>query len=80
MIVVALKGGKKKTLNPLSRPQKKKKNETEKTKTPHKHQDRLRALKKLHGSKELGAVTVDMCIGGMRGITVSSRAIEKRKS
>ena len=33
-------------------------------------QERLKALKKTHGSKELGKVTVDMAIGGMRGITV----------
>jgi citrate synthase len=36
-------------------------------------QERLKALKKAHGSKPLGEVTVDMCIGGMRGITVSAR-------
>ncbi len=35
-------------------------------------QERLKALKKTHGSKSLGDVTVDMCIGGMRGIPVSS--------
>ena len=34
-------------------------------------QERLKALKKAHGSKELGKVTVDMAIGGMRGITVT---------
>lgn len=34
-------------------------------------QERLKALKKAHGGKELGKVTVDMAIGGMRGITVS---------
>jgi citrate synthase len=34
-------------------------------------QERLKALKKGHGSKSLGEVTVDMCIGGMRGIPVS---------
>ncbi|PNW75148.1 hypothetical protein CHLRE_12g514750v5 [Chlamydomonas reinhardtii] len=31
-------------------------------------QERLKALKKGHGSKSLGEVTVDMAIGGMRGI------------
>lgn len=35
-------------------------------------QERLKALKKTHGAKSLGEVTVDMCIGGMRGIPVSS--------
>lgn len=60
---------KKKTPDPEPRKKKSKK-------PPHNRQDRLRALKKLHGSKELGTVTVDMCIGGMRGITVS--ATEKR--
>ena len=34
-------------------------------------QERLKALRKEHGSKELGKVTTDMVIGGMRGITVS---------
>jgi hypothetical protein len=34
-------------------------------------QERLKTLKKTYGSKELGKVTVDMAIGGMRGITVS---------
>lgn len=33
-------------------------------------QERLKAIKKTHGGKELGKVTVDMAIGGMRGITV----------
>lgn len=33
-------------------------------------QERLKALRKEHGSKELGKVTADMVIGGMRGITV----------
>ncbi|KAK9916173.1 hypothetical protein WJX75_009710 [Coccomyxa subellipsoidea] len=32
-------------------------------------QERLKAIKKTHGGKELGKVTVDMAIGGMRGIT-----------
>eukprot|EP00891_Asterochloris_glomerata_P002887 jgi/Astpho2/2887/e_gw1.00050.260.1_t len=31
-------------------------------------QERVKALKKQHGSMELGKVTMDMCIGGMRGI------------
>mgnify|MGYP001806842356 CR=1 FL=1 len=35
-------------------------------------QERLKALKKGHGSKSLGEVTVDMAIGGMRGIPVSN--------
>ena len=35
-------------------------------------QERLKALRKEHGSKELGKVTVDMVVGGMRGITVRS--------
>lgn len=34
-------------------------------------QERLKAIKKQYGSKELGKVTVDMTIGGMRGITVN---------
>ena len=34
-------------------------------------QERLKALKKTHGAKSLGEVSVDMCIGGMRGIPVS---------
>ena len=38
-------------------------------------QERLKALRKTHGSKELGKVTVDMTIGGMRGITVSSPSL-----
>ena len=49
-----------------------KKNHTTKKKDPH------RAQKKLHGSKELGTVTVDMCIGGMRGITVCSFSLRWR--
>lgn len=32
-------------------------------------QERLKALKKAHGSKELHSVNVNMVIGGMRGIT-----------
>ena len=32
-------------------------------------QERLKALKKQHGSKELHSVNVNMVIGGMRGIT-----------
>ncbi len=35
-------------------------------------QERLKAIKKQYGSKELGKVTVDMTIGGMRGITVTT--------
>lgn len=38
-------------------------------------QERLKALKKGYGKKELGTVTLDMAIGGMRGIPV--RAIQK---
>ena len=34
-------------------------------------QERLKLLKKNHGEKKLGEVTVGMCIGGMRGINVS---------
>lgn len=34
-------------------------------------QENLKAIKKEHGSKVLGSVTVDMAIGGMRGIPVS---------
>ena len=34
-------------------------------------QERLKNIKKQYGSKELGKVTVDMTIGGMRGITVT---------
>eukprot|EP00775_Hariotina_reticulata_P012774 gene12774-12902_t len=37
------------------------------SKIPH-EQERLRNLKKLHGTKSLGEVTVDQCVGGMRGI------------
>ena len=33
-------------------------------------QERLKKLKKEHGKKELGTVTLDMTIGGMRGIPV----------
>eukprot|EP00882_Tetradesmus_deserticola_P029565 GHRQ01033129.1.p1 GENE.GHRQ01033129.1~~GHRQ01033129.1.p1 ORF type:complete len:139 (+),score=9.88 GHRQ01033129.1:196-612(+) len=33
-------------------------------------QARLKSIKKQLGSKSLGEVTVDMCIGGMRGIPV----------
>ncbi len=33
-------------------------------------QERLKGLKKAHGSMEMGATTLDMVIGGMRGITV----------
>jgi len=36
-------------------------------------QERLKAIKKAHGDKVIGDVTVGMCIGGMRGITVSHR-------
>ncbi|KAK9812133.1 hypothetical protein WJX73_009895 [Symbiochloris irregularis] len=32
-------------------------------------QERLKALKKAHGGKEVGKITADMVIGGMRGIT-----------
>ncbi len=32
----------------------------------------MKSIKKTHGSQELGKVTVDMAIGGMRGITVST--------
>lgn len=35
-------------------------------------QAKLKALKKAHGHKELGKVTVDMAIGGMRGIPVGA--------
>lgn len=34
-------------------------------------QAKLKAIKKAHGAKELGVTTVDMCMGGMRGIPVS---------
>ncbi|MEW5299510.1 MAG: hypothetical protein WDW38_004452 [Sanguina aurantia] len=34
---------------------------------PH-EQAKLKAIKKTHGAKELGVTTVDMCMGGMRGI------------
>jgi hypothetical protein len=33
-------------------------------------QERVKALKKSIGAKEIGKVTVDMCLGGMRGIPV----------
>ncbi len=33
-------------------------------------QERLKKLKKEHGSKELGSCTVEAAIGGMRGIPV----------
>jgi hypothetical protein len=33
-------------------------------------QEKLKGIKKDLGAKELGKVTVDMCIGGMRGIPV----------
>ena len=36
-------------------------------------QERLKALKKGYGKKELGTVTLDMAIGGMRGIPVSPK-------
>ena len=32
-------------------------------------QARLKAIRKNHGTKELGKVTVNMAVGGMRGIT-----------
>ena len=35
-------------------------------------QERLKAIKKNHGSKVIGEVNVGMCIGGMRGIKVRS--------
>ena len=34
-------------------------------------QAKLRNIKKAHGDKSFGGQTVDSCIGGMRGITVS---------
>lgn len=34
-------------------------------------QARLKAIKKAHGAQKLADVTVDMAIGGMRGIPVS---------
>lgn len=37
---------------------------------PSYSQERLKKLKKEHGSLPLGNVTLDMVIGGMRGITV----------
>lgn len=33
-------------------------------------QERLKTLKKTLGAKSMGEVTVDQCIGGMRGIPV----------
>ena len=44
-------------------------------------QERLKAIKKQYGGKELGKVTVDMTIGGMRGITVAllSALLNKHK-
>ena len=36
-------------------------------------QARLKAIKAAHGTKEVGAVNVNMVVGGMRGITVSRR-------
>lgn len=41
-------------------------------------QERLKSIKKTHGGKEVGKVTVDMVIGGMRGITVSPAHIDFR--
>ncbi|KAL3138666.1 hypothetical protein ABBQ32_006424 [Trebouxia sp. C0010 RCD-2024] len=38
-------------------------------------QERLKALKKGYGKKELGTVTLDMAIGGMRGIPVSGTSL-----
>ena len=40
-------------------------------------QERLKAIKKSYGSKQMGGVSVDMVIGGMRGITVSSSTTHK---
>lgn len=45
------------------------------TLSPH-TQERLKAIKKEHGGKEVGAVTVDMVIGGMRGITVRGERVD----
>lgn len=42
-------------------------------------QARLKAIKKAHGSKKLGDVTVDMALGGMRGIPVSRGAYQGRR-
>ncbi len=36
-------------------------------------QERLKEIKKTHGNKVIGDVTVNMCIGGMRGINVKYR-------
>lgn len=36
----------------------------------HTLQDRLKRIKKEHGSFEMGKVDVNMVIGGMRGVTV----------
>jgi hypothetical protein len=41
---------------------------------PAPSQERLKALKKEHGAKSLGETTVEMCIGGMRGIPVRCAA------
>lgn len=38
-------------------------------------QERLKALKKNYGSKEVGNVTAEKVIGGMRGITVRFYAV-----
>ena len=38
-------------------------------------QERLKALKKSYGSKEVGNVTAEKVIGGMRGITVRFYAV-----
>jgi len=38
-------------------------------------QERLKKLKKEHGKKELGAVTLDMTIRGMRGIPVRTDSL-----
>eukprot|EP00955_Chlamydomonas_euryale_P109031 365900-Chlamydomonas_euryale.AAC.21 len=37
-------------------------------------QAHLKAIKKAHGGQKLGDVTVDMALGGMRGITVCEGA------
>lgn len=36
-------------------------------------QERIKAMKKSIGAKEIGKVTVDMCLGGMRGVPVRRR-------
>ena len=41
-------------------------------------QERLKGLKKAHGSMELGKTTLDMVIGGMRGITVRRSCPHRR--